>query len=102
VAKIINKKILKGGKTQVNLSDGRNFISDIKCKTNDSALINFKEKKIEKFISLKEGAEVIVFAGKHAGKKGNIKKIDQEKKMAEINTKDEIINVLTKQIMAIK
>jgi len=102
VAKVINKKILRGGKTQLNLNDGRNFISDIKCNTNDSALINFEKKKIEKCIALKEGAEIVVFAGKHAGKKGIIKKIDKEHKMAEIKTKDKKINVLIKQIMAIK
>ena len=46
-AKIINKTILKGGKTQLNLSDGRNFISDIKCNTNDSAVVDFEKKKID-------------------------------------------------------
>lgn len=102
VAKIINKKILKGRKTQINLSDGRNFISDIKCNTNDSVLISLEKKKIEECIPMKEGAEIIVFAGKHAGKRGNVKKIDQEKKMAEIKTKDKKINVLIKQVMAIK
>jgi len=102
VAKIINKKILKGKKIQVNLSDGRNFISDIKCSTNDSALISLEKKKIEKCIPLKESAEIIVFAGKHAGKRGTVTKIDNEKKMAEIKTKDKKINVLIKQVMAIK
>ncbi len=102
VSKIVNKKIIKGGKIQVNLSDGRNFISDMKCNTNDSVLVNFEEKKIEKLIPLREGAEVIVFAGKHAGKKGTIKKIDLEKKMADIKSKEKNINVLIKQIMTIK
>ncbi len=102
VAKIINKKILKRGKIQVNMSDGRNFLSDIKCNTNDSALINLEKKKIEKCIPLKENAEIIVFAGKHAGKKGIARKIDLEKKMVEIKTKDKKINVLIKQVMAIK
>jgi small subunit ribosomal protein S4e len=102
VGKIINKKILKGGKIQVNLSDGRNFISDIKCNTNDSALISLEKKKIEKCIPLKEGAEIIVFAGKHAGKRGDVKKIDRKRKMVEIKTKDKKINVLIKQVMAIK
>ena len=42
VAKIVDKKMLKGKKTQLNLSDGRNFLSDLKCKVNDSVLINLK------------------------------------------------------------
>jgi len=48
IEKVKNKKILKGKKIQLNLSGGKNFLSNIKCKTNDSVLINFKDKKIEK------------------------------------------------------
>ena len=40
ISKIVNKKILKGKKIQINLSDGRNFISNVKCKINDSLLTN--------------------------------------------------------------
>jgi len=102
IAKIINKKMLKGKKIQLNLSDGRNFLSDIKCNTDDSVLINLKEKKIEKCIPLKENSEVFVFAGKHAGEKGIVKKINIEKKMAELNVNEKLVNVLIKQIMVVK
>ena len=67
IAKIIGKKILKRKKVQLNLSDGRNFLSDIKCGINDSVLINLKEKKIEKCIPLKENSKTFIFAGKHTG-----------------------------------
>lgn len=102
VAKIIGKKILKGRKIQLNLSDGRNFISDIKCKVNDSVLINLKNKKIDKCLPLSENSEAIVFAGKHAGEKGKIESINQERKIAQINNGKEIVNVLIKQFMVIK
>jgi len=102
IAKVINKKILKGKKIQLNLSDGRNFLSDIKCNINDSVLIDLKKKKIEKCLPLKEKGEVLVFAGKHAGKKANINKIDQVKKMAELTFNNEKINVLIKQLIIIK
>ena len=102
IAKIINKKILKDRKTQLNLSDGRNFISDIKCKTNDSLLINLKDRKIEKHIPLKEKSNVIVFEGKHAGKKGRINKIDQDKKMVELDVDEKSFNVLIKQLMVVE
>lgn len=101
IAKIINKKMLKGKNIQINLSDGRNFISDMKCNINDSVSINFKEKKIEKCISLKEGAKAFVFEGKHVGKTGEIKKIIAEQKMAEIEGHEEKINVLIKQLIVI-
>jgi len=102
VAKIIGKNILKGKKVQLNLSDGRNFLSDIKCKVNDSVLINLKNKKIEKCLPLSENSEVMVFAGKHSGEKGKIEKINKERKIAEINTEKDKINVLIKQFIVTK
>jgi len=101
VSKIVDKKILKGKKMQLNLIDGNNFISNIKCNPGDSALISFREKKIEKCLPLIEGAKVAVFAGKHAGKKGVIEKISPEEKMVSLKTKDGNINALIKQIMVI-
>jgi len=102
IAKVINKKVLKGKKIQLNLSDGRNFLSDIKCNVNDSVLIDLKKKKIEKCLPLKEKGEVLVFAGKHAGKKANINKIDQVKKMSELTFENKKINVLIKQLIITK
>lgn len=99
VAKIIDKKVLKGKKTQINLSDGRNFLSEVKCNVGDSVSINFKDKKIEKCLPLKENANVIVFAGKHTGKRGKILKLKEERKMASLETKKDKINVLIKQMM---
>ena len=99
ISKIIDKKTLKGKKTQINLLDGRNFISDIKCNVDDSVLINLKEKKIEKCLPLKENSNVLVFAGKHTGKKGKITKLETERKIASLESNGEKINVLIKQIM---
>jgi small subunit ribosomal protein S4e len=102
ISKIINKKVLKGKKTQLNLSDGRNLLNDSNCEVNDSAIINFKDKKIKKFLPLKEKSNVIVIAGKHTGKKGKISKIENEKKMAEFEIDGKKINVLIKQIMVVE
>lgn len=103
ISKIFGKKILRGKKVQLNLSDGRNVLYDKEGKTNDSVLIDLKSKKIEKILPLKDKANVIVFAGKHAGKKGQIENLDLEKKMASVNTegKDKI-NVLIKQLMVVE
>jgi small subunit ribosomal protein S4e len=102
VSKIINKKVLKGKKTQLNLSDGRNFLSDLKCKVNDSVLINLKENKIEKCLELKEKVNACVFEGKHSGKKGIVNKINQKDKIAELNVDKSKINVLIKQLMVVE
>jgi small subunit ribosomal protein S4e len=103
VIKITNKTTLKGKKTQLNLQDGRNILSDIKCKVNDSVIINFKDKKIEKCLPLKENSRAVVFIGKHSGKNGHIKSINAEKKIVELETEDkEKINVLLKQIITVE
>jgi small subunit ribosomal protein S4e len=102
IAKVINKKMLKGKKLQLNLSDGRNFLSDMKCNTNDSILINLKESKIEKCLPLKEKAKVIVFLGKHVGERGEIIEIIKERKMAKIKSEGKEVNILINQLMVIE
>jgi len=102
INKILGKKIIKGKKIQINLSDGKNFLSDIKCKINDSVLIDLEKKKIEKCLVLKEKSEVIVYFGKYAGKKGIIEKIDSKNKIAELSINKERHNILIKQLMVIK
>ena len=100
IAKIINKKIIKGKKVQLNLSDGRNFLSDLKCNVKDSVLINLEKKNIETIIPLKEKAKAIVFEGKHAGEIGIINKI--KNKTAEVKIKNKNVEILIKQLMVIK
>ncbi len=102
ICKIVNKTLLKGKKTQLNLSDGRNFISDINCNVNDSVLIDLKKAKIKKCVALKEKKKAAVFAGKHSGKKGVINKINLEEKMVELKIGKKTIHVLIKQMMVIE
>ena len=100
--KIIGKKMLRGKKTQINLSDGNNLLSDIKCNINDSISLNFNSKKAEKCIPLRESAKVVIFDGKHIGESGKVEKINQAHKMAEINVEGKKVNVLIKQIIAVE
>ncbi len=104
ISKIMDKKILKGKKIQLNLSDGRNYLTQTKCNVNDSVLIDFQNKKIKNCLPLKEKSNIIVFAGKHTGKRGVISKIIKDKMMAELTTEKnkKKINVLIKQIMVIE
>lgn len=101
-AKVVDKKTLKGGKTQINLSDGRNFISDMKCNANDSVLLNLKDKKIEKCIPLKTDSKAVVFAGKHAGETGTITEIDRDKNRVKLDSDGKQINILIKQLMVLE
>lgn len=102
IAKIIGKKTLKKKKIQINLSDGRNYLSTSQAKVGDSVVCNFKEKKILKVLPLKEKANVIIVAGKHSGKRGTIEKINGERKMVEVNCGKDKINALIKQIMVVE
>lgn len=99
IVKVLDKKVLRGKKNQLNLYGGVNFISDIKCKPNDSVLIDVKNKKISKCIEMKKGARVFVFDGKHLGIEGTIENIDLEKKMVLIKNKDKEFSALIKQIV---
>jgi len=102
IVKIVNKKTLKGKKTQLNLSDGKNILSDLKCNVHDSVILDLKDKKIIKILPLKEKANAIIFAGKHSGIKGVINKIKLEDKIAELNINEKNVNVLIKQLMVIE
>lgn len=101
ISKIINKKILKGKKTQLNLIDGRNFLSEMKCHVNDSLLINLKTNKIEKCLPLKENAKVLIIGGKHAGEEKIIKEIDNKLKMIETEDLGHKLKILIDQVMVI-
>jgi small subunit ribosomal protein S4e len=102
ISKIINKKMIKNGKIQLNLMDGRNILSDIKSKVNDSVVFSFKEKKIEKVLPLKEGAKFVIFAGKHIGENGIIESIDNEKKVIESNLENKKTKILIKQLVVVE
>ena len=101
VSKISNKKVLKGKKVQINLLDGSNYLFNEKCKVSDTCLVDLVKNKIEKILELKEGVNVLVIEGKHAGKTGKIQKLKLDRKMVKIKTKEEELNVLLKQIMVV-
>ncbi len=98
VLKVTGKKILKNKKVQLNLIYGKNIISDEKVEVGNSVII--KENKIVKILPVEVGKTAVVISGKHIGREGEIKKI--EDKIAVLNSKGENINVPIKIIMVIK
>lgn len=72
IVKIVGKKILSGGKVQMNLRDGQNFLTSQKFSVGDSALVDTKNDKVSKILTLKKGAKVEIILGKHAGDSGEI------------------------------
>ncbi|MFH1228959.1 MAG: 30S ribosomal protein S4e [Candidatus Aenigmatarchaeota archaeon] len=79
LCKIVNKKSLKGNKTQVNLNDGRNILTEEKYSTYDSLLIQVPEQKIVDHIKFGKDTVCMIFKGKNAGLIGKIKTIDKNR-----------------------
>ena len=101
VTKIVGKKRLSGKKTQINLLDGRNYLSEIKCNVNDSVIVDLEKNEISKVLPLKEKSDVLVIGGKHAGAKGKITQIVPEFKLVEMEADKEKFNVLIKHLMVL-
>jgi small subunit ribosomal protein S4e len=101
IVKVIGKKILPGGKVQLNFNDGRNLISKEKISTGDSVLINTKTKKIDKILNLEEGASFVITRGKHLGEESKVEKINEDNSISVvINGKK--ANLKIENIMVIK
>lgn len=100
IVSVVDKKMLKGKKLQLNLSDGRNILSEDKIAVGDSVVINFKDKKIGKVIPMKEGATVLFIKGKHAGHQGKVKKV--EGKIATVDIKEAEFNVKINELVVVE
>lgn len=101
IVKIENKTLLKNKKMQLNLSDGTNILRSENASTHDSLVISLPEHKVLETLPLKEGAEVVVIAGKHVGSSGKVGSMDQHRKTITLHTKDKKVEVLIKQIIVI-
>lgn len=75
VCKVVGKSVLKGAKIQLNLYDGKNIITDKDVQVGDSVMLNIEKKQPDKVLPLKEGAEILLTKGKHAGSIGKLKSI---------------------------
>lgn len=71
--KIIGKTILKGGKMQLNLSDGRTMlVNNPDYKMGDTLVISLPEQKVQDHIQFDKKHMVYLIGGNHAGKHGEI------------------------------
>jgi len=74
LVKIRNKTNLKGGKNQLNCTDGRNIlVADAKSyKVGDSLRIELPGQKIADHFSFKVGAPIVLLSGAHVGELGTV------------------------------
>lgn len=76
LCKIEDKTTIKGGKTQLNLHDGRNCLSDEQLNAGDVVKLKVPDQEIMESISFEEGTIGLVTGGKHIGEIGKIKEIN--------------------------
>lgn len=76
LCRIEDKTTIKGGKTQLNLHDGRNFLTDGEYKTGDVLVLNVPEQEIKDQIKFEDGTIGLITGGKHIGEKGTVKEIN--------------------------
>ena len=100
IVKVMNKKILRKGLMQINMSDGRNFISKEKISVGDSIVINFKDGKLEKILPIKENSDVIVIRGKHRGKIGSVLGIEGNEII--VKSKDGDLKIHGEEVIVVK
>lgn len=67
IAKIVKKHVVKGGKINLTLHDGKNIIADNNVHVGDSVIISVPAQKILKVLKLEPGVACLITEGKHAG-----------------------------------
>lgn len=74
--KITSKTVIKNGKTQLNMFDGSNLLTDKgEYATGDTIVIDVQKNAITQLMKMKPGAIVIVTGGKNAGRTGKVVEI---------------------------
>lgn len=77
LCKITDKTTVKGGKTQLNLHDGRNYLVEKdEYKVGDVVILKVPEQKINEVIKFENGTIGLITGGKHIGEIGRIKEIN--------------------------
>ncbi|EQD34489.1 Ribosomal protein S4E, central domain protein [mine drainage metagenome] len=78
--KIKGKYTIEGGKIQLLLHDGQNFISsDNSLKPGDVIAVHIPDKKVESLIKMQPGTKVFLTGGSHVGTQAVIKSIEISK-----------------------
>lgn len=99
LCKITGKTTVPGGKTQLNLSNGRNIITTEKYNTGDSLLLEVPKQKIVEHFPLQKGSTVFLTGGRHIGTTGTIENIDGNRVWCKTNK--ETIETLKKFALVI-
>lgn len=72
VCKVIGKTVVRGGKEQLHLHDGRNLLGGKGVAPGDSLLISLPDQKVLAHYPFRSGAEALIVGGKNRGARGTI------------------------------
>jgi len=101
ICKIIDKKILKGSKMQLNLDGGRNILTTESYNTGDSLVLKMPEQAVQSLIKLDKGSLALIIRGKNAGKVSEIDEIDKKYKRAWLKDGEKRFEVPLNAILAV-
>ena len=78
ICRVMGKKTIKGGYTQIHLHDGRNIVTDNKSNynTGDSLVISLPNQEVTTHIEMKKGALAYLTGGSHIGETAVVKDQD--------------------------
>ena len=100
--KVVGKNTLKGGKTQLQLHDGKTLVSDKdKINVGDTVLMDVGSNKVSKVFSFKEGNTVIVDTGVHSGEVGTITEIFPATRTRKAQTKIGDLQTLSSYVFVV-
>lgn len=76
LCKIVDKTTIRGGKTQLNLHDGRNCLVEAEYKVGDVVILKVPDQEVSDTIKFENGTIGLITGGKHIGEIGRIKEIN--------------------------
>lgn len=75
LCRVTGKRLVSGGKTQLNFHDGSNLVTDKKVKVNDCVVLELPKRNIKDVIEYKVGDTALVVKGRHRSETGQVKDI---------------------------
>ncbi len=86
LCKVVNKTVVRGGKLQYNLHDGRNLLADkAAASTNDTLVLHVPDQKIVQHLAFEKGALIYLLGGKHVGTFGMLDKVEDDEIIFTVN-----------------
>lgn len=100
LCKVINKTLLKGNISQLNLHDGSNVLTKDKIQTNDTVYLDFSG-KILRHVPMQKGKEVFVMSGTFKGQKGKIEEVEDSRVAVTFEKSDSPTKLKKREVIVI-